>query len=105
MPIEAIETKEVALEKSGLKRESYCLALVNALTSNKIIFDKFGRDHIEPDTPNRLKAAEIIAKLLGDLKPENIVDNRKLTQIQQIIYVREDSYSNQISSSRLPATD
>lgn len=99
----AIDTKDSDLLTSGATRPAYLKVLVDALQSNKIIVDKYGREHVEEDTPNRLKAAEVIARLLGDLKAENIVDNRKQTNIQQIIYVREDSTNfYKLSTSRLP---
>jgi hypothetical protein len=43
------------------------------LTANDVILDKFGGEHEVPNHSVRLKAAETIARMNGDIKPDGSV--------------------------------
>lgn len=68
--------KELALEKAGATREVAYKTMVDGLEAESMTVDKFGDEHMTPDHSSRLKAAELISRLNGDLKTETIVDNR-----------------------------
>ena len=70
--------KELALAKAGATREASYKAMVDGLTSKRMTVDKFGDEHWEDDTTNRLKSAELISRLNGDLKESPTVDNRSV---------------------------
>lgn len=73
LPAEASLTrKELALNKAGATREAGAKAIAEALHATKIIqLDKFGTTAEEPDHAMRLKAEELRARYVGDLKPDN----------------------------------
>ena len=67
--------KEFSLQKAGATREVAYKAMVEALGAESMSLDKFGDEHMSPDHGARLRAAEMISKLHGDMK-EVVVDNR-----------------------------
>lgn len=73
--IETLTKKEVSLIEAGATRKAAYEAMVSALNAKTIALDKFGGEHESPDHATRIRAAEMISKLHGDLK-ENVVDNR-----------------------------
>lgn len=80
-PLPSVETepltrKEVALVKAGATREVAYKSFVEALGAETMSLDKFGDEHFAPDHSTRIRAAEMISKLNGDLKAETVVDNR-----------------------------
>jgi len=75
MVVQTKGTKEAALVKAGATRERSYDTMVKALDAESVTVDKFGMEHNFPDHGARLKAAELISKLNGDLK-EVVVDNR-----------------------------
>lgn len=79
MELQPLETKSTQLEKSGATREASYKAIVGGLTATKMTVDKFGIEHIEDDHTSRLRAAEMIARLNGDLKTDTVIDNRQVT--------------------------
>lgn len=71
--------KEHRMEKAGASREKSYKAMADGLTATKVIaLDKFGTTSEEPDHAMRLKSAELIARINGDLKPDVAVDNRTI---------------------------
>lgn len=85
MPVEAPSTeiactgmgkKELALERAGATRDIAYKTMVAGLDAESMTVDKFGLEHTTPDHSSRLKAAELISRLNGDLKNETVVDNR-----------------------------
>lgn len=74
--VSILNKKELALEKSGATREVAYKTMVAALDAESMTVDKFGDEHMTPDHSSRLKAAELISRLNGDLKTETMVDNR-----------------------------
>lgn len=80
--LEAVETggvltkKELALERAGATREVAYQTMVSGLTAESMTVDKFGDEHMTPDHSSRLKAAELISRLNGDLRTDVTVDNR-----------------------------
>lgn len=66
LPVEV--RKEIALSRAGATREVAYKAIVEGLNSETMVLDKFGNEHYTPDTTSRLRAAEMISKLNGDLK-------------------------------------
>lgn len=68
--------KELALSKAGATRDIAYKAMVEALSAETMVLDKFGGEHLTPDHSSRLKSAELISKLNGDLKTETTIDNR-----------------------------
>lgn len=79
MQLELESKKEIALKKSGATREASYKTMVNALEANTLIIDKYGEKHLTPDHTSRLKAAELISRLNGDLKTDTTIDNRTVT--------------------------
>lgn len=71
-----VSKKELALSKAGATREIAYNTMVSALTAESMTVDKFGDEHMTPDHSSRLKAAELISRLNGDLKTETTIDNR-----------------------------
>lgn len=74
--------KEVALKKAGATREAAYKVMVEALGAETLVVDKFGDEHRAEDHGARLKAAEMISKLNGDMK-EVVVDNRTYNTLIQ----------------------
>ncbi len=73
---EILPKKEQALIKAGATREVSYKTMVAALDAESMTVDKFGSEHMTPDHSSRLKAAELISRLNGDLKTETVIDNR-----------------------------
>lgn len=76
---EGMGKKELALVKAGATREASYKTMVDGLSANTITIDKYGDEHEYPDHNVRLKSAELISKLNGDLKTETTIDNRSVT--------------------------
>lgn len=77
MTIDPSSKKDIALAKVGATREIAYRAAVEALSARSMTVDKFGEEHFIEDHGNRLKAAEFIAKMNGDLKENAVnIDNR-----------------------------
>ncbi len=74
--VEKFSAKELRMERAGATRESAYKAVVDGLTAQSMTLDKFGEEHYSSDTSSRLRSAEIILKLRGDLKPDNLVENK-----------------------------
>ncbi len=74
-----IDKKTEAMIAAGATREAAWKAVVAGLTAKKLTVDKFGEEHYEEDTTNQLRSAELIARGIGDLKPETLVDNRQVS--------------------------
>lgn len=68
--------KDIALEKAGATRDVAYNTMVKALAAESMTVDKFGDEHMTPDHSSRLKAAELISRLNGDLRTDVTVDNR-----------------------------
>lgn len=68
--------KQLALIKAGATREIAYKTMVDGLEAESMTVDKFGSEHFTPDHSSRLKAAELISRLNGDLKTETTIDNR-----------------------------
>ncbi len=68
-----VTNKETRMEKAGASREASYKVLAASLTANDIVLDKFGGEHEVPNHPVRLKAAETIARMNGDIKPDGSV--------------------------------
>ncbi len=83
LPIEITSKKELALEKAGATRQVAYATMVAGLEAESMTVDKFGDEHMTPDHSSRLKAAELISRLNGDLKTETTIDNRVIN-IQSI---------------------
>lgn len=66
--------KEIAMERAGAGRKVAYQALAEACTATKITIDKYGEEHTEPDTANRLRAAELISRMNGDLKDKQEIE-------------------------------
>lgn len=75
--IEILSKKEAALVKAGATREAAYRAYVEGLTATTVKYDRDG-DCIgeHPDYATRIKAADSISRLNGDLKETPLVDNR-----------------------------
>lgn len=73
---EPVGKKEIALSKAGATREVSYKTMVEALKAESMTVDKFGDEHMTADHSSRLKAAELISRLNGDLKTDVTVDNR-----------------------------
>lgn len=68
--------KDIALQKAGATREVAYKTMVEGLSATITKYDRDGDSLGEqPDYSTRLKSAELISRLNGDLK-ENVVDNR-----------------------------
>lgn len=74
--VEILNKKEKALSKAGATRDVAYTTMVSALSAESMTVDKFGDEHMTPDHSSRLKAAELISRLNGDLKTETTIDNR-----------------------------
>lgn len=72
----SVNKKDIALTKAGATRDIAYKAMVEALGAETMVLDKFGGEHLTPDHSSRLKSAELISKLNGDLKTETTIDNR-----------------------------
>lgn len=60
---------------AGATRAKSWVAVAQALEATKMTVDKFGEEHLEADHNTRLRAAEMIAKAVGDIKPDGGVAN------------------------------
>lgn len=76
---EQFSAKDLRMEKSGATRELAYRTIVEACTAETMTLDKFGDEHFAPDHSTRVRAAEMIAKMRGDIRPEVVVDNRQVT--------------------------
>lgn len=74
-----LSKKDLALITAGATREASYAAMVSGLTAETMSLDKFGNEHTSPDHPSRLRAAELISKLNGDLKESPITNNVSVT--------------------------
>jgi len=74
--------KESALIKAGATREVAYKAMVEGLNAESMTVDKYGDEHMTPDHQARLKAAEMISRLHGDLKAEGGSNTTYNTVIQ-----------------------
>jgi len=73
------DNKLTVMTTAGATREKSWEAIAGALEATKMTLDKFGEEHIEPDHNTRLRAAELIAKATGDIKPDGAVTNNVVT--------------------------
>ena len=78
-----LSKKEISLLEAGATRKRAYDAMVSALDAQSMSIDKYGEEHFTDDHATRLRAAELISKLHGDLK-ENEVDNRVVNIAMQI---------------------
>lgn len=76
------DKKLLALERAGATREAAYRTMVEALNAEVMTIDKFGDEHTAPDHGARIRAAEMISKLHGDMK-EVVVDNRTYNTVIQ----------------------
>ena len=90
-PEEKLNKKEIALVESGATRKAAYDAMVAALDANSMTLDKFGSEHEAPDHATRIRAAEMISKLHGDLK-ENVVDNRVVNVAMNVSAVELETF-------------
>lgn len=67
--------KDIALSKAGATREVAYQTMVSALGAETMIVDKFGYKHLTADHSSRLKAAELISRLNGDLKTDAVTSS------------------------------
>ena len=74
--VETLTPKETRMEKAGLTREMAYKKVVDMCSAQVMTLDKFGGEHLAEDNPTQLRAAEMILKMRGDIKPETVVDNR-----------------------------
>ena len=84
--------KIAKMEEAGASREASYKVLAEGLKAEDIVLDKFGGEHSVPNHNARLKAAETIARMNGDIKPSgevsivqntiNITDER-LTELMK----------------------
>lgn len=79
IPQENLSKKELALTKAGATREASYKTMVDGLSATTLTIDKYGDEHEHPDHNVRLKSAELISRLNGDLKTETTIDNRSVT--------------------------
>ena len=89
---ENLSLKERRMELAGATREAAYKALVEGLKSEVMVLDKFGGEHLTPDTNARLRASELILKMRGDIRAENVVENKVINIT--IDQVRFDSMIN-----------
>ena len=76
---ENLSKKEIALNKAGATRERAYKAYVEALGATITKYDREGDVlGVEPDFPTRIKAADSISRLNGDMKEGVLVDNRQI---------------------------
>lgn len=73
--ISSTDTKIITMNKAGATREKSWIAVANALDATKMTIDKYGEEHTEEDHAIRLRAAELIARATGDIKPDGAVTN------------------------------
>jgi hypothetical protein len=78
-PTGVLTKKESALVRAGATREVAYKTMVAGLEAESMTVDKFGDEHMTPDHSSRLKAAELISRLNGDLKDSPTVDARQIT--------------------------
>lgn len=74
-----IDKKLVIMETAGATRKRSWEAVAEALSAMKMTVDKHGEEHMEEDHATRLRAAEIIARATGDIKPDGAITNNVVT--------------------------
>ena len=74
--IELVTTKEQKLEAAGLTRESAYIKIAKLQSAQVMTLDKFGGEHFADDNPTQLRATEMQLKMIGDIRPETVIDNR-----------------------------
>jgi hypothetical protein len=73
---ELLSPKEQKMASVGLTREKSYKKLVEMHDAQVMTLDKFGGEHFAPDNSTQLRAAEMMLKMTGDIRPETVVDNR-----------------------------
>src|ERR1700741_633590 len=76
--MEILSPKEQKMALVGLTREKAYKKLVDMHDAKVMTLDKFGGEHFAPDNPTQLRAAEMLLKMTGDIKPETLIDNRQV---------------------------
>jgi len=95
-----ISKQELALIKAGATRERGAAAIAEALVATKMTIDKYGEEHIEPDHAMRLRAEEIRAKMVGDIKPDGGVVNNSV-----VIGISADEFKALLMTARKNVVD
>lgn len=99
-------TKDQAMEKAGATREVAYRAYVEATKAELVHYDRYG-DEVgrEPDHPTRIKAADSISRLNGDMKDQLVAQPTSLTinitssELKTLMEMASD-VKNQLSSLR-----
>lgn len=73
MEIIPVDTKVEVMNKVGATRANSWHVVAKALWADKMTVDKNGEEHIEADHAIRLRAAELIARANGDIKPDGAI--------------------------------
>ena len=76
IPTEVMTIKEQKMALAGLTREKSYKKLVDMHDAQVMTLDKFGEEHFAPDNTTQLRAAEMLLKMTGDIRPETVIDNR-----------------------------
>lgn len=88
LPSELVVTPEnqesiiATCDKVALTREKCITAILEGLSATKIILDKHGEEHTEPDHDKRLKAAMAGLELRGDFRNKAVtIDSSRHTHV------------------------
>lgn len=68
--LETISPKELKMQVAGLTREKAYKKIVDMHDAQIMTLDKFGGEHFAADNSTQLRAAEMLLKMTGDIKPE-----------------------------------
>ncbi len=89
LPAELVVTPEnqeaiiATCDKIGATREHCIKTLFEGTTATKITLDKYGEEHEEPNTPERIKSALSLLEIRGDFKNKDAV---KATTYNTVVY-------------------
>ena len=100
MPEELMSPKELRMEKAGLTRETAYKKIVEMQSAQVMTLDKFGGEHFAPDNTTQLRATEMVLKMRGDIKPDNMVDARVYNTQVSITPSELEAFTGIVTSMR-----
>lgn len=93
--LETVDTKIKVMISAGATREKSWVAVAKALNATKMTVDKHGEEHVEEDHTVRLRAAELIARATGDIKPDGAI-----SVISNTITITAAEFKNLLEADR-----
>lgn len=90
---ETLTPRELRMKECGLNAELAYKKLVEMHSAQTMTLDKFGGEHFSPDNPTQLRAAEMLLKMRGDIKPDETIG----TKIVNVSGITTEAVTNLLS--------